>query len=420
MSSSGGSQNVTVVGQGYVGLPIAMAACNSGYEVMGLDVDSRKIELLRSGRSHVEDISDQVVSEHLKSGIYRASTDWADVKALDIAVITVPTPLKDGKPDLSFVVRSAEDLAKLVQPGSLVILESTTYPGTTEEILLPILEKGTGLRGGEDFFVGYSPERIDPGNKLWNLFNTPKVISGINEQSLEKVKDFYSSLGIPVVPVSGTREAELTKLIENTFRHVNIALVNELMMFSEHLEVDIWESIDAATTKPFGYLRFVPGPGVGGHCLPIDPSYLSWAIQQKVGRSFQFVELANSINRNMPSYVVERLLRMLNVESEFGGAILIVGLAYKKNTGDTRESPALDIARLLAGRGIEVCALDPHVPDALWPDAIARVHSLDQLKVEAAVVVTPHDVIDLDSLNLLDIPVLDTRNCLRGPRVESI
>jgi len=414
------SQTVTVVGQGYVGLPIAMAACDSGYEVLGLDVDSRKIELLTSGRSHVEDISDQVVSDHLKSGRYRASADWAEVDVLDIAVITVPTPLENGKPDLSFVVQAAEELATLVQRGSLVILESTTYPGTTEEILLPILEKGTGLRGGEDFFVGYSPERIDPGNKQWDLFNTPKVISGINEQSLGKVKDFYSSLGIPVVPVSGTREAELTKLIENTFRHVNIALVNELMMFSEHLKVDIWESIDAATTKPFGYMRFVPGPGVGGHCLPIDPSYLSWAIHKKAGRSFKFVELANSINKNMPSYVVEKLFRTLKFEDGLQGTILIVGLAYKPNTGDIRESPALDIAHLLAEKGLEVCAFDPHVPDALWPSAIARVRSLDERRVQAAVIVTPHDAINLDFLNLLDIPILDTRNCLKGPRVESI
>lgn len=420
MPDSSAQKNLTVVGQGYVGLPIAMAAADSGFRVLGLDVDSKKIALLRSGRSHVGDISDQTVSDHLKSGMYRASTDRAEAEGFNVAVITVPTPLKNGIPDLSFVVHAAEGIARFVKQGSLVVLESTTYPGTTEELLLPILEKGSGLRGGEDFFVGYSPERIDPGNENWNLLNTPKIVSGVNEQSLAKVKDFYSSLGISVVPTSGTREAELTKLIENTFRHVNIALVNELMMFSEHLQVDIWESIDAATTKPFGFMRFLPGPGVGGHCLPIDPSYLSWAIKQKSGRSFRFVELANSINESMPLYVMDRLTRLLETEKKIKRAVLIVGIAYKPNTSDTRESPALDIAGLLVKSGVEVYAIDPYVSDTLWPETINRVVSVEGRKFDAAVIVTPHDSTDFDALNRLEIPILDTRNCMEGPLVETI
>ena len=414
------SRKLAVVGQGYVGLPIAMAAADSGYEVIGLDTDLRKIALLKSGRSHIEDVSDGTVSAHLEGNRYRPTSDWAEAEGLDVVVITVPTPLKDGVPDLSFVEQSARDIGQFVKPGCLVILESTTYPGTTEGLLLPIIEEGTGLRGGEDFFVGYSPERIDPGNPSWNLLNTPKIVSGVNPESLTRVKDFYVSLGITVVEVSGTREAELAKLIENTFRHVNIALVNELAMFAEHLEVNIWESIDAATTKPFGYMRFVPGPGVGGHCLPVDPSYLSWAIEQKAGKSFRFVELANSINENMPVYVVDRLQRALSIQLESHVSVLIVGIAYKPNTGDTRESPAVDIASLLAQRGVEVFAIDPHVPDSLWPESIIRVASVNEREFSAAIIATPHAVIDLDALNSLEIPILDTRNCMSGPLVVAL
>lgn len=395
-----------------------MAACEAGYRVKGIDLDTRKVALLEMGNSHVEDISDAVLAQHLESGGYRISSDYADAEGFDTAVITVPTPLKEGRPDLSFIEQSAQKLARFIKPGSLIILESTTYPGTTEELLVPILEAGSNLRGGQDFYVGYSPERIDPGNKQWNLLNTPKVVSGVGKTSLNKVKDFYTSLGISVIPVTGTREAELTKLLENTFRHVNIALVNELAVFAEQLNVNIWEAIDAATTKPFGYMRFVPGPGVGGHCLPVDPSYLSWAIEQKVGEPFRFVKLANSINENMPRYVVERIGRMLGVSGVRGKSILLIGLAYKPNTGDIRESPALDIARILSSRGAQVSSFDPQVVDALWPSILNRVTSIDAGPFDAAVVVTNHDSVNLSELNELGIPILDTRNCMTGPQVE--
>ncbi len=409
---------VVVLGQGYVGLPIAMAACETGYQVWGIDLDPRKVALLGIGTSHVEDIPHEMVGRHLASGSYRITSDYADAEGFDTVVITVPTPLKDGRPDLSCIEQSAKALAGFITPGSLVILESTTYPGTTEELLIPILEAGTSLRAGEDFYVGYSPERIDPGNAQWNLLNTPKVVSGIDAVSLVKVQEFYTSLGISVVPVSGTREAELTKLLENTFRHVNIALVNELAVFAEQLNVNIWEAIDAATTKPFGYMRFIPGPGVGGHCLPVDPSYLSWAIEQKVGKSFRFVELANSVNENMPHYVAERVGRMLGVSSLKDKKILLIGLAYKPNTGDIRESPALDIATILSSLGAEVSAFDPLIVDALWPATIHRLTFIDENLFHAAVVVTNHDIIDRAALNRLEIPILDTRNCMTGPQVE--
>lgn len=415
-----GGSLVAVLGQGYVGLPIAMACCATGFKVLGLDVDERKVKLLAQGMSHVDDVSSDVLGGHLASGTYRISSDYEDAEGFDVAVITVPTPLDGGRPDMRFIAQAAEKIGTMIKPGSLVILESTTYPGTTEEFLVPLLESRSGLHAGKDFYVGYSPERIDPGNKKWTLINTPKVVSGIDEASLQHVKDFYSALGISVVPVRGTREAELTKLLENTFRHVNIALVNELAVFAEHLGVNIWEAIAAATTKPFGYMPFLPGPGVGGHCLPIDPSYLSWAIEQKSGKSFRFVELANSVNQSMPHYVSGKIARMLEVSTLTNKKILIVGLAYKANTGDVRESPALEISSLLTSSGAEVAAIDSFVVDALWPPTIKRVVSTDDYVADAAVIVTDHDDTDKAGLNKLGIPILDTRNCMTGPNVHPL
>ena len=280
MTSSGGPSRLVVVGQGYVGLPLALRGVAVGMDVVGFDVDADRIKQLASGSSYVEDISDGQLASALDSGRYEPTDDPGRLAGFDVAVIDVPTPLSDGVPNLSFVEEAAGSLSRHVRPGSLVILESTSYPGTTEELVGPILDEGSGLSAGRDFHLGYSPERIDPGNPTWSLENTPKVVSGINPASLEAVRSFYDRLVETTVPVSGTREAELTKLLENTFRHVNIALVNELAMFAAELGIDVWEAIDAATTKPFGYLRFTPGPGVGGHCLPIDPSYLSWKVRR--------------------------------------------------------------------------------------------------------------------------------------------
>ena len=300
---------ILIVGQGYVGLPVSMRAVEVGFDVVGLEASPERAAALQAGSSYVADVPDDQLRTALEAG-YRPVGDPADVGPFDVAVITVPTPLRDGAPDLSYVEDAAASLARRLRAGALVILESTTYPGTTDELVRPILEQ-SGLKAGE-FFVGYSPERIDPGNARWGFVNTPKVVSGVDEPSRRCVEAFYGALVDKVVPVGSTAEAELVKLLENTFRHVNIALVNELAMFAASLDIDIWGAIDAASSKPFGYMRFTPGPGVGGHCLPIDPSYLSWRVKRRLGQTFRFVELANDVNEHMPDYVVTRAMSLLN------------------------------------------------------------------------------------------------------------
>src|SRR4051812_36714129 len=357
-----GGRRVVVVGQGYVGLPLAMRAVEVGHDVVGFDVDRERVKRLQAGESHVEDVPSDVLNAALATGRYRLSADARACAGFDIAIITVPTPLKDGSPDVSYIEGAADSLARFLRPGATVVLESTTYPGTTEELVAPLLEAGSGLTVGQDFHLGYSPERIDPGNAEWNVVNTPKVVSGIDEPSLAAVQAFYESVVDRTVSVSGLKEAELTKLLENTFRHVNVALVNELAMFAGDLGIDVWESIDAASTKPFGYMRFTPGPGVGGHCLPIDPSYLSWRVRRRLGLSFRFVELANDVNDHMPDYVVRRLTVGLNRrrKSVNGSRVLLLGLAYKRNTSDSRESPSLVVAERLVSLGAKVRAVDSH------------------------------------------------------------
>lgn len=418
------AQKVVVVGQGYVGLPVAMRAASVGFRTVGIDVDERRVSALSAGASFVSDVPDAELQAHLASGAYTVSSSYDAAADFDVAVITVPTPLRDRLPDVSFIEDSTRSLASRLRSGATVVLESTTYPGTTEELLVPILEKGSGLRAGVDFFVGYSPERIDPGNRTWGFVETPKVVSGINDESLARVRGFYDRLVNTTVPVSGPKEAELTKLLENTFRHVNIALINELAIFSNQLGVDIWEAIDAASTKPFGYMRFTPGPGVGGHCLPVDPSYLSWQIQRKLGQSFRFVELANDVNDNMPDYVVSRTIAALNREHKAlnGSRVLLIGLAYKKNVGDIRESPSLRIIELLAELDATVVAADEHVPQFSWPDGVERV-ALDREQLDAAdiaILLTDHDGFDLGLIAATTTPVLDTKNRASGASVEKL
>ena len=340
----------------------------------------------------------------------------------DVAVIDVPTPLAEGVPNLSYIEDAARSLSRHLRSGATVVLESTSYPGTTEEVVAPILEDGSGLLAGRDFHLGYSPERIDPGNPVWHLENTPKVVAGIDGPSLEAVQGFYDRIVDRTVAVSGTREAELTKLLENTFRHVNIALVNELAMFAAELDIDVWEAIDAATTKPFGYLRFTPGPGVGGHCLPIDPSYLSWKVRRSLGQPFRFVELANDVNEHMPDYVVRRLLLALNRQARTvnGSQILLLGLAYKRNTGDAREAPGTQIAQALASLGAQVRVVDPHLSGDAVPYPLVEL-SVDELEAaHGVVVVTDHDAFDYDLVREHAHYVLDTRNRLSGPNVERL
>jgi UDP-N-acetyl-D-mannosaminuronic acid dehydrogenase/UDP-N-acetyl-D-glucosamine dehydrogenase len=409
-------EKVVVVGQGYVGLPVAMRAVDVGFDVVGLDCDKFRVDELREARSYVGDVASSAIRTALSSGRYLPTTDYADAAEFDVAVITVPTPLRETLPDLSFIEDAAAALAASLTPGATVVLESTTYPGTTEELLVPILERHSGLRAGRDFHVGYSPERIDPGNQQWGFVETPKVVSGVDPASLAAVQSFYDALVDQTVPVTTPREAELTKLLENTFRHVNIALVNELAVFAHQLNINIWEAIDAASTKPFGYLRFTPGPGVGGHCLPVDPSYLSWQVRRQLGQTFRFVELANDVNDHMPHYVVQRVTRLLNDAGRAvrGSRIMLVGLAYKRNTGDIREAPSLKLIELLLELGAVVCGADPYVEPHRWPAAVEPRPLTAETIAEAdlVLVVTDHEDFDLQLLCDADVPVFDTRNCL--------
>ncbi len=409
---------IVVVGQGYVGLPVAMRASEVGFSrVVGFEADPRRVAALQAGTSYVGDVGDDELQAAIARG-YQATGSLGDLAGFDVAVISVPTPLRDGLPDLSHIERAGADLARVLHAGCCVILESTTYPGTTTELLVPILER-SGLRAGVDFFVGYSPERIDPGNPTWNLVTTPKVVSGIDDTSLRAVDGFFSLLVDKTVPVANCAEAETVKLLENTFRHVNIALVNELAMFARDLGVDIWRVVDAASTKPFGYLRFTPGPGVGGHCLPIDPSYLSWRVKRSTGRTFRFVELANDVNEHMPDHVHDRVTALLNRDRKAlnGSRLLLLGLAYKRGTSDWRESPSVVVADLLAASGAEVRFVDPYIPEvnvahltyplvALTPEELAAA--------DCVVLLVDHPEFDPELIARHARCVFDTKGVMRG------
>ena len=419
-------KKLLVIGQGYVGLPISMRGVDTGYLVIGLDNDLDRVSKLTSGISFVEDVANESLKSALDTQRFLPTTDVREAVDFDVAVITVPTPLREAAPDLSYIEAAAKNLAPYVRKGSLVVLESTTYPGTTEELMVPILESGSGLKAGTDFYVGYSPERIDPGNATWNFVNTPKVVSGINAASLEAVSTFYKTLVNQVVPVKGCKEAELTKLLENTFRHVNIALVNELSVFAHQLDIDVWNAIDAAATKPFGFMKFTPGPGVGGHCLPIDPSYLSWKVKESLGRQFRFVELANDVNEHMPDYTVSRLVLGLNerMKSVKGSRILLVGLAYKKNSSDARESPAVRVAQLLSELGAVLEVIDPFLeqtPRGLTGVTLVQDSDMAVGKYDAAVILTDHDEIDYEGI-VANVPyIFDSRHRLAAAsNVESL
>ncbi len=408
---------IVVIGQGYVGLPVAMEATEQGFDVVGYEVDAKRAESLAAGVSYVEDIDGERLRTALAGG-YRVSTELGDLAGFDVAIITVPTPLTDGVPDLSYVGSAGEALARVLRSGALVVLESTTYPGTTNEYLAGILEK-SGLRAGADFFLGYSPERIDPGNPTWNLVNTPKVVAGCNENSARVADAFYSTIVQQTVLVDSCETAELVKILENTYRHVNIALVNELAMFAGQLGVDIWAAIDAADTKPFGFTAFRPGPGVGGHCLPIDPSYLSWRVRQDLGQTFRFVELANDVNQHMPDYVVRRISSMLNERerSVRGSKILLLGMTYKAGTSDWRESPSLVVAKRLKALGAQLTFCDPHLPDGQREALDAPFVDFGPEALEAAdlvVVLVDHPEFDPEVISACAPVVFDTKSLVRG------
>jgi UDP-N-acetyl-D-glucosamine dehydrogenase len=413
---------VVVVGLGYVGLPLAIDCAEAGHQVIGYDIDTRRVKFLQSGLSYVEDVPSARLINALTAQTFRPTADAESCEGFDITLIAVPTPLRASLPDLTYLREAASTLAHYLRPGATVIVESTSYPGTTQEVVQPLLEKGSGLTAGLDFHLGYSPERIDPGSTSWTLTTTPKLISGIDEGSVQAIQAFYETIVEHTHVVSSPREAELAKLIENTFRHVNIALVNELAIFAHELGLDIWEAISAAATKPFGFMAFTPGPGVGGHCLPIDPSYLSWQVEHTLGKSFRFVRLANEINSQMPDYVVSRLAAA--VPRPLAGArVLLLGLAYKKNTGDARESPAIQVAQLLAGLGAQVRAADPHVRGAgeLIP-AVVRVEATryELARADAVVLLTDHDAFDFEEIGRRARYCLDCRNRLSGPNVERL
>ena len=417
---------VVIAGLGYVGLPLGIRAAQAGHQVVGYDVDATRVSLLAAGESYVEDVSSEDLQHTLAAGTFRPSAEPESCAGFDVAVIAAPTPLRDGLPDLSYIESAGRTLARYLRPGATVILESTSYPGTTQEHLLPLLEEGSGLVAGTDFRLGYSPERIDPGNQTWTLTTTPKIVSGIDGASLEAVQAFYDSIVERTVAVSSPREAELAKLIENTFRHVNIALINELAIFAHELGIDVWEAVDAASSKPFGFMPFTPGPGVGGHCLPIDPSYLSWHVERALGQNFRFVELANDVNNHMPDYVVRRLMLALNRRglAVNGSRILLLGLAYKKNTGDARESPAVRVAELLKRMGAEVRAADPHVVETTAVDTVVTRVSLtagELSSADAVVLLTDHAAFDFGEISKRARYALDCRRVLgAGDNVETL
>jgi nucleotide sugar dehydrogenase len=415
--------DLAVIGLGYVGLPVAIAASAAGLRVLGIDRDENKVASLLEGASYIEDITDAQLEEALSSG-FTARADFDEVGTAAAVSISVPTPLRDGLPDLAAVEGAARAVGERLVPGQLVVLESTTYPGTTEEVVKPILEASSGLRAGRGFHLAFSPERIDPGNREWTITNTPKLVGGIDEVSGTQAELLYRKFCDEVVTLSGTREAEMAKLLENTYRHINIALVNEMAIFCAEMGIDIWEAIRGAATKPFGFEAFYPGPGVGGHCIPIDPAYLSYRVRQ-LGYPFRFVELAQEINARMPRYVVDRAAELLNGQGKAlrGSSILVVGVAYKPNVADMRQSPALEVLRILLDRGAVVRYCDPHVPRL---EVAGRVlESCDEVVAAAAeadlvLVITPHDELDLQAIAGVASLALDTRGSMAGGSAERL
>jgi len=398
-----------VVGLGYVGLPLAVESANSKLSVLGYDINSKRVKEINNGHSPIEDISDDELENALNN--FLATDDSNLLSKCQHIVISVPTPLTDYQPDLSYVEEAAKAVGENLVPNQVIILESTTYPGTTLEILVPNLEKYSSLKAGSDFYVGYSPERIDPGNEEWKFKNTPKVISGINEVSLNKINSFYEQIVDEVVVVKGTKEAEMVKLLENTYRHVNIALINELAMLCKMLDIDIWEVVNAAKTKPFGFQSFKPGPGVGGHCIPVDPEYLSFKTRQ-IGKPVRFVELAQEINNSMPAYVVSRVNELLNSQDKIlrNSKILVLGVAYKRDISDTRESPSLDILELLIEKKAKVSFYDPFVKElSIAGQSINKESSSRNFNnYDMLLVLTPHTEFSEIDFEILNNIVFDT------------
>ena len=410
---------VAVLGLGYVGLPLAVVFAEAGFTVTGIDPDKRKVETISRGESHIQDIPTEQVARLVAMGKLKATTDFSALQDADAVSICVPTPLrKTGDPDLSFIVSATDELARFVHPGMVIVLESTTYPGTTREIMLAKLIETGKLVVGENFFLAFSPERVDPGRKDWTTLNTPKVVGGITPACSEVACAWYAQAIQKVVPVSSAEVAEMTKLLENTFRMINIGLVNEMALMCDRLKIDVWEVIDAAATKPFGFMKFTPGPGLGGHCIPIDPLYLSWKLRA-LNYTARFIELASEINTNMPRYVVSKTQDGLNEQGKplKGSRILVLGAAYKPDIDDLRESPALDIIGLLKKKGAQVDYHDPYVPSLREEDVV--MYSVSNLmetirQADCVVIVTNHSSYDYAAILAEARLIIDTRNALKA------
>jgi UDP-N-acetyl-D-glucosamine dehydrogenase len=409
---------VGIIGLGYVGLPLAVEFAEAGFHVTGFDVHAAKVDSIHRGVSYIQDVPQDKVAELVAAGRLRATADFAEIAGMDTINICVPTPLRKTKdPDMSYVVAACEELARYAHPGMLVVLESTTYPGTTDELLLPMIEK-SGLKAGTDFFLCFSPERVDPGNAKYQTRNIPKVVGGISAACTEMGRLFYSQALERVVPVSSTRTAEMVKLLENTFRMINIGLVNELAVMCDKMNMNIWEVVDAAATKPFGFMPFYPGPGLGGHCIPIDPFYLSWKSKQ-AGVEARFIELAGAVNGHMPHFAVSKVQNALNTAGKAvrGSRVHILGVAYKRNIDDMRESPALDVIHLLTELGAVVTYSDPHVPELRADGISLKASESADAAIAAAdcvMIITDHDGIDYrDVVNRAKL-VVDTRNATKG------
>ena len=412
-----------VVGLGYVGLPLAVELAKAGYRTTGIDLDERKVQAIAQGRSYIPDVRTSDVLALQRAGQLDATADFSVVKELDTINICVPTPLRKTKdPDMSYIVSAVEAIARHLHPGMLIILESTTYPGTTDEVVQPLLET-TGLKAGVDFFLAFSPERVDPGNPTFQTHNVPKVVGGVTPACSRLAGALYGSAIESIVPVSSTRVAEMVKLLENTFRAVNIGLVNELALMCDRMNIDVWEVVEAAKTKPFGFMAFYPGPGLGGHCIPIDPFYLSWKAKQS-GFDPRFIELAGHINGGMPHYVVEKIADALNTRRKAvnGANILVAGVAYKRDIDDMRESPALDIMGLLHSKGARVSYADPYVPEVHgreWAGGF-DIRAVDLTRgsiaqYDCVVIATEHKAFDYEAIVAEAELIVDTRNAIKSP-----
>jgi len=416
---------VGIIGLGYVGLPEAVAAGIAGFSVTGIDLDRKKVNDINHGRLYIPDVKEEDFKQVVKTEALRATTNFRVIPELDVICIAVPTPFNANKePDLTAVKEATDQIAKYLRRDQLIILESTTYPGTTREVLLPRLQE-KGLKVGRDFYLAFSPERIDPGNKEYTITNTPKIVGGITGRCTEMAKLFYSQFIIKTVPVSSTESAEMTKLLENIFRLVNIALVNELMLLSDRMKINIWEVVEAAKTKPFGFMSFMPGPGVGGHCIPVDPVYLSWKAKEYDFHT-RFIELAAEINSNMPYYVVSKILTLLRKKARKKYTVLVLGAAFKKCVSDVRNSPALKVIELLQNEGIKVVYNDPYVPQISVRGRIIKSLPLKEklLKsVDCVAIITDHPDYDYNWLARHSRLILDTRNAtkeVRGFRTKII